>query len=357
MWKWLKRGLLISYLALSLPFLSKAWEAAWILFADPHSLRLMAFELRQVSPETYQQQIQAALAAQDIELANSLFALAQRQQMQLPDSPTIEQALADANSWWATTQRTGSDLWHGFIYGEAKTGTGLAASTVSDLLLIGDVRDLTTELANWPESDQLVLGLSAVGIGLTLGSLASGGTSAIASAGASGIKAAKKAGKLNQRLVQQLGKLSRSSINPAAVKTLKQQWKQAKITELNSATLRTFKQPLSQLIKPGTIRVLRKTSENIGQIGSNSGLRGAMETLDKAESVQQISRLSKISQQLQTGYLGAFKLLPRLGKKVYVLSSSLVELLASLLNVLLWLILLLINSWRLIVRLRGRRAS
>lgn len=34
--------------------------------------------------------------------------------------------------------------------------------------MIGDVRDLGRELANWPDSDQLVLGLSAVGIGLSV---------------------------------------------------------------------------------------------------------------------------------------------------------------------------------------------
>ena len=347
MYRWMSRLLLVSYLVVSLPFLSKALDAASIFCFDQDSLHLTAFELSKVSPETYTQAILAALEQEDVELANSLFELAQQQAVRLSNQSQLELKLAQANSWWAATQRTSSELWRGFWLGEVHSANSLAASTVSDFLLIGDVRDLGRELANWPDSDQLVLGLSAVGIGLSVGTVVSGGSSAIAAAGASSIKAAKKAGKLNKKLMQQLTRMGENSINPAAVQAIKQQWQQLKLTQLNAASFKELKAPLGQLVQPQVVKHFKKVSNNIGTISTHSGLRGMLETLNRAESVAQVSRLAKISKNFKQGYVGALKLLPRVGKKLAWLSGVMLELVASLLNALLWSVLLLWNMFKL----------
>lgn len=350
MYQWISRLLLVSYLVISLPWLSKALDAANIFYFDQDGLHLTAFELGKVSPETYTQAIQAALEQADVELANSLFELSQQQVIRLTNQTQLERELAQANSWWAVTQRTSSELWRGFWLGEVHSANSLAASTLSDFLLVGDVRDLGRELANWPDADQLVLGLSAVGVGLSVGTVVSGGSSALAAAGASSIKAAKKAGKLNKQLLQQLTDISKNSINPVAVQAVKQQWQHLKLSQLNRASFKQLKAPLAQLIQPQAVRHFKAVSSNMGAISTHSGLRGTLETLSRAESVAQIGRLAKVSQKFKQGYVGALKLLPRLGKKLVWLSGVMLELVASLLNALLWSMLLLWNVFKV-----GRR--
>ena len=93
------------------------------------------------------------------------------------------------------------DLGHGFLTGDAKNSKQLAGAIASDFTVVGDIRDITKEggkyLQNKPY-DEFVLGISVVGVGLTLTTISSVGSTAPLKVGASVLKVAKRTGKLTK---------------------------------------------------------------------------------------------------------------------------------------------------------------
>ena len=93
------------------------------------------------------------------------------------------------------------DFGYGFLTGDAKNSKQLAGAIASDFTVIGDIRDITREgekyLQNRPY-DEFVLGISIVGVGLTLTTISSAGSTTPLKVGASILKVAKRTGKLTK---------------------------------------------------------------------------------------------------------------------------------------------------------------
>lgn len=139
----LKRLVFIAMLAGMLSTASvvipQGWNAANILlFKD--ALQLTRFRLAQLSADDYALHLEQALSEQDIELARSLLTLADQQGVVL--APELPEQVAAQETWSATAMRNSADIWQGISTGRADSGAGLAAATISDFTLFGDVRDL-----------------------------------------------------------------------------------------------------------------------------------------------------------------------------------------------------------------------
>lgn len=140
--------------------------------------------VRASSPEDLRADLAAAVAADDADLAESLLALAAAREIAIPVE--LSQAVADMNRPIAVAMRGAADFGSGVWTGSADGMMGLAGVAASDLLVIGDLRDLAGETTAWwrgEEPDWLIVGLATVGIGLTASTVASG-VSTIASGGA-----------------------------------------------------------------------------------------------------------------------------------------------------------------------------
>ena len=115
-----------------------------------------------------EQNIEAALAAGDADLANSFVELAREKNVALGDSVTtrVNDAIAEQNS----TSHFARGFVTGLVTGNADDVATLSGTVAGDLFVFGDIRDVVREgkrLAMGEETDHLVLGLAAAGLAVT----------------------------------------------------------------------------------------------------------------------------------------------------------------------------------------------
>src|SRR5690606_41661399 len=90
--------------------------------------------------------------------------------IELAEAGGCDEELAAARAEWdrlgAVFQRCVSGVWTG----RAEDGVGVACAVASDLVVFGDVRDLTRQAGRWlrgEDADEVLVALSAAGIALT----------------------------------------------------------------------------------------------------------------------------------------------------------------------------------------------
>jgi len=109
-----------------------------------------------------QREIEAALAANDADLAQSFIDLAAGRHVAL--DPALVERVKAASAEAATTRHKAQSFARGFITGEPDDMAALAGTTVGDLFVFGDIRDALregTRLAMGQKADELVLGLAS----------------------------------------------------------------------------------------------------------------------------------------------------------------------------------------------------
>jgi hypothetical protein len=189
---------------------------ALALVAGPRDEQAVAeYRLSSRSPGQYEVEIEAALAARDEELAQSLVDLASERQIVLSTGliAQVQRAKADADA------RAIEDAWEGFVSGHAPNESALAGAVAADLSGFGDLRDLYTQAERYAadeEVDTFIVGLAAVGIGLTVATIASDGLLFSAKSGVSTLKAAKRAGRISPALVKHVGVMAADAVDTRA---------------------------------------------------------------------------------------------------------------------------------------------
>lgn len=92
-----------------------------------------------------------------------------------------------------------SKIFEGITSGHSDELEGEIAGVISDLLVIGDIRDLSVEGWNWwqdKEVDKVILALSSIGVAATAGSVATAGSSNVVKPVITFLKVAQKLGKI-----------------------------------------------------------------------------------------------------------------------------------------------------------------
>ncbi len=186
--------------------LPRGIEAAKIVAAadDPPALADLMLAKRFDGPLAAQE-IEAALAAGDGELAQSLVELAEERGVAI--DPAQAARVAEANRPAAVSMRAAGGFVRGFVTGSPSDAASLAGSAAGDLLVFGDVRDMVREgarAARGDEADTLVLGLAAAGLAVTAGAYVSLGAATPARAGLSVVKAAMRSGRMAKKLALSL---------------------------------------------------------------------------------------------------------------------------------------------------------
>jgi hypothetical protein len=159
-----------------------------------------------------QREIEAALAANDADLARSFADLAADRNVPL-DPPLLER-VKSATAEAATARHKAQSFARGFITGEPDDMAALAGSTIGDLFVFGDIRDALREgkrLAMGQKADELVLGLASAGIAITAATYVTFGAAAPARAGLTLMKVARKTGSLGSELAGSLGRMVRQA--------------------------------------------------------------------------------------------------------------------------------------------------
>jgi hypothetical protein len=258
-------------------------SAAYLLPRAEHALALrmaaddpeMLAELRlreRFDAALAEREIEEALAADDLELAESFVELAARRGVALPDG--LLARLEAARSAKEQIRRVATRFGRGFVTGNAEGIEGIAGAAAGDLLVYGDIRDIVREGTRWvrgQEVDPLMAGLATVGLAVTAGTYFASGAAAPARAGVSLFKTARRTGKIGANLAADVTRIARSGGGKRAVNAF----------------------------------------ADVGKIESKAGTRTAIEGMRHADNVADLAKVGKLAERNGSTTLAVLKTLGR----------------------------------------------
>ena len=316
----------------------QGWHSARMLDAaeDPARLADIAME-RSFSADIAVREIEAGLAAGDVELAASFVELADARA--IPVSSHLRARVAAANSASASMTRVAGRFAHGLVTGEPEDFTGLAGTLTGDLFVFGDVRDVVREMGHslrGEEVDELILGLACVGLVITAGTYATLGAGTPARVGVSVVKAAGKTGRMSTKMTQALLRPLRETIDMAALK----QGLSGPALLQPAVALRAVR----QAVKVEKARDLIRIAGDLGTVQAKASMRAALDGLKIADSPKDLTKLARLADAKGGKTRAIVKLL---GRSAIALTVGVFQLASwifwALLNML-WLVIVLKRS-------------
>jgi hypothetical protein len=270
----------------------RARDAGAVLAAQDDPVALSDIQLNsalQNNGTVVSENIGAALAANDADLANSFVDLARAKGISLDGelSRRVSDAVAEENSSAHFARRFAT----GLVTGNADDFAGLSGTVAGDLFVFGDIRDVVREgkhLAMGEDTDRLVLGLAAAGLAVTAATYISVGGVAPVRAGLTLVKDARKVGRLGEGLTEWAGRSARSMIDAPVLENAVAFGSAMRPGQTISAIRAAF-----HAEKAGGLVRLAK---DVGRISEKAGARGALDTLRIAEGPKDIARAARLAE-------------------------------------------------------------
>lgn len=251
----------------------RAEQALALRLAVDDPVRLAELRLAMTfNSDAATREIEAALAADDAELAESFVALADQRGIAL--DPTLRARVAAAGTTREQVRRYAANFGKGLVTGKADGVAGIAGAATGDFFVYGDVRDLVREGVHWlkgQEVDPLMAGLASVGLAVTAGTYFASGAAAPARAGVTMFKAARRTGKIGVNLATDMTRIVRSGRGGRAVAAL----------------------------------------ADVGRIEAKAGARAAMEGMKHADDVADLAKVGKLAERNGSTTLAILKTLGR----------------------------------------------
>jgi len=269
-----------------------AREAGHLLAAQDDPAALADLELNSAlrnDPQLIQQNIEAALAANDANLAGSFVELAKEKNIALSEnlSQRVSEALVQENSSAHFASRFAS----GLVTGNADDAASLSGTVAGDLFVFGDVRDVVREgkhLAMGEDTDRLVLGLAAAGLAVTAATYVSAGGAVPLRAGLTLVKDARKVGRLGEGLTEWAGRSARQAIDMPVLQQAVASGSVMRPGQTVGAIQAAF-----HAEKAGALVRLAK---DVGRVGEKAGIRAAQDTLRIAEDPKDVARAARLAE-------------------------------------------------------------
>ena len=260
------------------------------------------YRLSHLPPEQYIAEIETALAARDGDMARSLIALAQAQDVAVPEALLVElNALPPVDMGNVVSQG-----WNCIVNGDFDSEAGFACVVATDLTSVGDVRDLVAQGGNYLTGQPVnyfTLGIASVGLTLTGATIMTGGGMLPLRAGASFLKAANKVGKMPPRLVAEMSTMLARSINRGALDEALTMAREFRIGEIG--------RPLGRLFNPKSIEKVTDLATDFGKIGTVGGVRAMKLSVESAASTRDVKVLAKTAEKYQGKFPAVMKMLGR----------------------------------------------
>jgi hypothetical protein len=270
--------------------LPPGFTAGWLLIAqdDPTLIADRAVN-EKLTSDVARQEIEAALAADDVDLATSFVELAREHGI------ALDRALTDrveaANSTASSASRNASSFARGLVTGEPNDAAGFAGTAVGDLFVVGDIRDAVREgsrMANGEQADEMILGLACVGIAVTAGTYASLGIAAPARVGLTLVKVARKTGRIGARFGGWISRSLRATVDMSAARRA---LASAAISEPALAV-----RGIREAVKVEKVRDLARVVGDVGRVEAKAGTQAALESVKLAEGPRDMSRLARLAE-------------------------------------------------------------
>jgi hypothetical protein len=232
-------------------------------------------------------EIEAALDASDADLAQSFVDLADNRGATLPPElrKRVIAAVDDANSASAAAGSFAS----GLITGEPRDMAGLAGTALGDLFVFGDIRDAVREGSRYVSGenyDQLILGLSVVGIAITAGTYATVGAATPARLGLTVVKVARRTGRLSARLADWVGRSVRDIVDWSALKRAGASFGEPAVA------VRAARGAVKAEKAEGLVRLV----SDVGRVQTRAGTQAALDGLKLAEGPREMSRVAMLAE-------------------------------------------------------------
>ena len=233
--------------------------------------------------------IEAALAAGDADLAASLAELASEKNIALEQelSRRVSEAIIEQNSTSHFARRFAS----GLVTGNADDVASLTGTVAGDLFVFGDIRDVVREgkhLAMGEDTDRLVLGLATAGLAVTAATYISVGGVAPLRAGLTLVKDARKVGRLGEGLTQWAGRSARDMVDGPMLQNAVATGSVMRPGQTMTAIKAAFRAE-----KAGALVRLAK---DVGRVGEKAGIRAAQDTLRIAEGPKDVARAARLAE-------------------------------------------------------------
>ncbi len=233
--------------------------------------------------------IEAALAANDADLASSFVDLAREKSISVSDelSLRVSNAVAEQNSTSHFAKRFAT----GLVTGNADDVASLSGTVAGDLFVFGDIRDVVREgkhLAMGEDTDRLILGLAAAGLAVTAATYVSVGGVAPVRAGLTLVKDARKVGRLGEGLTQWAGRSAREMVDAPMLQNAVASGSVLRPGQTVSAIKAAFRAE-----KAGALVRLAK---DVGRVSEKAGMRGALDTLRISEGPKDVARAARLAE-------------------------------------------------------------
>jgi len=282
-------GLAVALAIAALAILPRGFEADQLLSEqdDPVALADRAIA-RSFDASVAAREINAALAADDADLAQSFLELARDRHVAV--DPTLAAKVERASADAASVQRSVESFTRGLITGEPDDLVGFAGTALGDLFVFGDIRDAVREggrLASGQEADQLILGLACVGLAVTAGTYFTVGAGVPARVGLTVAKAAQKTGRMSRGMTAWISRSLRETIDGPA---LRRAIGGASLTE-PAVAIRAAR----EAVKVEKAQGLMRLAGDVGRVQSKAGTRAALDGLKLAEGPRDMSRIARLA--------------------------------------------------------------
>ena len=285
----------LGLLVVSLTSLGKFWNYE-------ESLQDISQQIKQrTTPESFSTLIQESINNSEFEEAKRYLEIAKEHRIEL-DYSDFKAQIQQNDSTVNRAVKNASDFAKGFVKGESTNMAGIAGALSADFTVIGDVRDLRSEYKKHQEGkpvNELIVALSATGVGLTAVTIGSMGVAAPAKTGVSTIKLAVKSQRLTKGFQKQLTQLSKNVFDWSAfTRTIKQD---KQIDNIRRAAKVAY--------NPNAVTPLKKVAKQVNSIRQSSSSADALYMLKYVENVDDLRKLEKVTLKHGAKTKGLFKLL------------------------------------------------
>ncbi|HEV7881683.1 hypothetical protein [Bradyrhizobium sp.] len=269
-----------------------ARDAGAILAAQDDPAALSDLRLNSAlrnSPELIAQNIEAALAAGDADLANSFVELAAAKNIPLADD--LSRRVADAVTEQNSASHFAKRFATGLVTGTADDVASLSGTVAGDLIVFGDIRDVVREgkhLAMGEDTDHLILGLATAGLAVTAATYISLGGAVPVRAGLTLVKDARKVGRLGEGLTRWAGRSAREIVDAPMLRQAVATGSVMRPGQTISAIKAAFRAEKAG----GLVRL----AKDVGRLSEKAGTKGALDTLRIAEGPKDVARAARLAE-------------------------------------------------------------
>src|ERR1700676_2433859 len=236
-----------------------------------------------------EQNIEAALAAGDADLAASFVELAGQKNISLNDE--LSRRASEAVTEQKSTSHFAKRFASGLVTGNADDVASLSGTVAGDLFVFGDIRDVVREgkhLAMGEDTDRLLLALATAGLVVTAATYVSIGGAAPVRAGLTLVKDARKVGRLGEGLTEWAGRSAREVVDAPMLQNAV-----ASGSVLRPGQTLTAIRAAFHAEKAGALVRLAK---DVGRLSEKAGIRAAQDTLKIAESPKDVARAARLAE-------------------------------------------------------------